>query len=112
MRTVIDEFGVDNIDDAGRLFNSVYTKIMFKDYLEDNNMKVCELQVIINDVYLSFVNNVTSNKRKTKKSSTKSSSRKTTVGSDTIIISSMKQSLVMMTVLSNIPKKNKTKAET
>ena len=54
---MIDEFGVDNIDDAGRLFNSVYTKIMFKDYLEDNNMKVCELQVIINDVYLSFVNN-------------------------------------------------------
>ena len=69
---MIDEFGVDNIDNAGRLFNFTYTKIMFKDYLEDNNMKVCELQVTINDLYLSFVNNATSNKRKTKISSAKS----------------------------------------
>ena len=60
--TVIDEFGVDNIDNAGHLFNMVCTKIMFKYYLEDNNMKVCELQAIINDVYQSFINDVTSNK--------------------------------------------------
>ena len=64
--TVIDELVVDNIDAAGRSFNIACTKIMFKDYLEDNNMKVCELQVILNDVYQSFINDVTSNKQKTK----------------------------------------------
>ena len=53
---VIDELGVDNIDDAGRSFNIAFTKIIFKDYLEDNNMKVCELQAILNDVYALFIN--------------------------------------------------------
>ena len=81
--TVIDEIGVDNIDDAGRLFNFACTKIMFKNYLEDNTMKVCELQVILNDVYLSFVNDVTSNKPNDEKNSAKKSSRKTTVGAET-----------------------------
>ena len=81
--TVIDELVVDNIDAAGRSFNIACTKIMFKDYLEDNNMKVCELQVILNDVYQSFINDVTSNKPKTKTSSAKSSSRKATVGAET-----------------------------
>ena len=47
---VNNKFGVDIISDAGRMFNFACTKIMFKDYLEDNNMKVCELQVIINDL--------------------------------------------------------------
>ena len=64
--TVIDEFGVDNIDDADLLFNMICTKIMFKYYLEDNNMRVCELHAILNDVYQSFINDVTSNKPKTK----------------------------------------------
>ena len=81
--TVIDELGVDNIDDASRSFNIACTKIMFKDYLEDNNMKVCELQAILSDVYQSFINDVTSNKPKTKTSSAKSSSRKITVGAET-----------------------------
>ena len=48
---VINDFGVDTIDDAGQLFNMVCTKIIFKDYLENNNMKVSELQLILNDVY-------------------------------------------------------------
>ena len=58
---VNNKFGVDSISDAGRTFNFACTKIMFKDYLEDNK-KVCELQIIINDLYNSFVNNVTSKK--------------------------------------------------
>ena len=39
---VNNEFGVDSISDAGRTFNFVCTKIMFKNYLEDNNMIVCK----------------------------------------------------------------------
>ena len=58
---VNNKFGVDSISNAGRTFNFSCTKIMFKDYLEDNK-KVCELQIIINDLYNSFVNNVTSKK--------------------------------------------------
>ena len=51
------------------------TKIVFKDYLENHNMKVSELQLILNDLYESF----SLNKTKTKKSSNKASSRNTTV---------------------------------
>ena len=81
--TVINDFRVDTIDDAGQLFNMACTKIFFKDYLENNNMKVSELQPILNDVYASFINDNSSKKPKTKKSSFKSSSRKTTVEADT-----------------------------
>ena len=57
-----NEFRFDNISDAGRMYNLACTKIMFKYYLEDNNMRVCELHAILNDVYQSFINDVTSNK--------------------------------------------------
>ena len=53
---VINDFGVDTIDDAGQLFNMACTKIIFKDYLKDNNIKDCGLQAILNDVYASFIN--------------------------------------------------------
>ena len=48
------EFGVDTIIDKSQLFNMACTKIIFKDYLENNNMKVSELQLILNDLYASF----------------------------------------------------------
>ena len=38
----------------------------FKDYLENNNMKVSELQLILNDVYASFIKDNSSKKTKTK----------------------------------------------
>ena len=66
------EFGVDTITGKSQLFNKACTKIIFKDYLENHKMKVSELQLILNDLYESFLL-----KKKTKKSSTKS--RKTTV---------------------------------
>ena len=67
------EFGVDTITDKSQLFNKACTKIIFKDYLEKHRMKVSELQLILNDLYESFL----LKKTKTKKSSTKS--RKTTI---------------------------------
>ena len=67
------EFGVDTITDKSQLFNKACTKIIFKDYLETHRMKVSELQLILNDLYESFL----LKKTKTKKSSTKS--RKTTI---------------------------------
>ena len=70
-----NEFGVDSISNVGRTFNFAYTKILFKDYLEDNNMKVYKLQVIINDLYNSFVNDVPSKKPINKKCYSKLSSR-------------------------------------
>ena len=78
-----NEFGVDRMSDAGQMFNFACTQIIFKDCLENNNMKVCELQVIVNDLYDSFVNDVTTKKSRNKKSSAKSSSRKRTVNSTT-----------------------------
>ena len=69
------ESGVDTITDKRQLFNMTCTKIVFKDYLENHNMKVSELQLILNDLYESF----SLNKIKTKKSSNKASSRNTTV---------------------------------
>ena len=51
------EFGVDTINDKSQLFNMACTKIFFKDYLENNNMKVSELQPILNNVYASFIKN-------------------------------------------------------
>ena len=68
------EFG-DTESDNSQLFNKTCTKIIFKDYLENHKMKVSELQLILNDLYESFL----LKKTKTKKSSTKSLSRKTTV---------------------------------
>ena len=56
---VNNEFGVSRMSDAGQMFNFACTHIIFKYYLENNNMKVCELQVIVNDLYNSFVNDVT-----------------------------------------------------
>ena len=64
-KSIVDhdhEFGVDTIIDKGQLFNMACTKIIFKDYLENNNMKVSELQLILNDLYASF----SSKKTKTK----------------------------------------------
>ena len=82
-----NEFRVDNISDAGRMYNFACTKIMFKYYLEDNNMKVCESQVIINDLYQSFVNDIASNKPKTKQSVNKLRSRKVNLN----VVGGMKQ---------------------
>ena len=47
---VNNKFGVDYMSDASRVFNFSCTKIIFKDYLENNNTKFCELQVIFNDL--------------------------------------------------------------
>jgi len=65
----------DIITDKSQLFNKACTKIIFKDYLENHKMKVSELQLILNDLYESFL----LKQKKTKKSSTKSLSRKTMV---------------------------------
>ena len=57
-KSIVDhdhEFVVDKIFDKSQLFNMACTKIIFKDYLENNNMKVSELQLILNDVYASFI---------------------------------------------------------
>ena len=52
---VIHGFGVNTINDKGQWFNMACAKINFKDYLENNNMKVSGLQPILNDVYASFI---------------------------------------------------------
>ena len=82
----------------------VCTKIIFKDYLEDNIIKVCELQATLNDVYAPFINDNSSKKSKTKQSSAKLSSRKTTVEADTENNILNKVSTEMMTVSSKLPK--------
>ena len=63
------------IKDKSQLFNKTCTRIIFKEYLENHKMKVSELQLILNDLYESFL----LKQKKTKKSSTKSLSRKTMV---------------------------------
>ena len=45
----------DIITDKSQLFNKACTKIIFKDYLENHKMKVSELQLILNDLYESFL---------------------------------------------------------
>ena len=60
------DFGVDTINDKSQLFNMACTKIIFKDYLENNNMKVSELQPILNDVYASFIKDNSLKKQKQK----------------------------------------------
>ena len=66
MSIVIHDFGVDTINDKGQLFNMACAKNKFKDYLENNNIKVSELQPILNDVYASFIKDNSSKNTKTK----------------------------------------------
>ena len=60
-RCVNNEFGIDH-SDTGQKFNFDCTQITFKDYLEQNKMKMNELQVIINDLYHQFVKEITAKK--------------------------------------------------
>ena len=42
--------GLDNVN-IGRMFNNACTTIVFKFFLEENKMKVAELQVILDDLF-------------------------------------------------------------
>ena len=60
--------GLDIVN-AGRMVNYTCTTIVFKFYLEENKMKVTELQVILNDLFNPFVKDISKKNQKIKQNS-------------------------------------------